>query len=85
MIISSDEQAANQAISGVNQVNLSGKTTINFSKSNIAGMKAGKTVANTVLGDLDNLVGAVKKQASKFKELAAVRASLDASDKNMFR
>ncbi|MDR0299597.1 MAG: hypothetical protein LBI13_05895 [Streptococcaceae bacterium] len=82
--ISSSIEAADTATAGVSGVSSASKTTVNFSQSNISGMKAGKDVANQVLDDLDKLVSCVKTQAGKFKQLATVKKEFDASQKNNF-
>lgn len=83
--ISSDIGDAEVATSPAKNVNISRKTTVHFSQSNISGMKAGENVANQMLNDLDKLIKCVKTQAGKFTQLASIKQEMDAADQSLFK
>lgn len=83
--ISSDIGAAEDATSYVKNVNISRKTIVYFTQSNISGMKAGENVANQMMDDLDQLINCVKTQAGKFTQLAFIKQEMDVADQSIFK
>lgn len=75
--IASNQDAAQNAVIGINKVSVESGTSCSLGKSNISSMKQGAEVSNQILSDLSKLVTCVNEQANKFPELAAVIASRD--------
>ena len=84
--VSSDNNVAESATIGFDNITQGSLKTVSLVQSNLSGMKSGAKVANQMLSDLKHLTSCVKSQASKFKQLASVREELDATtDQNMFK
>ncbi|EPI09172.1 hypothetical protein [Enterococcus faecalis] len=79
--VTSNQGAAQAAVSGISNVSVSGGQKCMLGKSNISSIKKGSEIGNKMLNDLTKFVSSVNTQANKFPKLAAVIAARDSQTK----